>query len=220
MKRNLLALSSAAVLAVYSAGYARTKEAAARFANETGRRRPPEPVPAPMTPPLAAKVATTKASPSKKASAKKALAPDTKAKISETPVAVVSAPGVKDSMPTPVAAPAPVIVAPPVDTTPKTTATTPDSAAKQAAKWKDGVYAAWGTSRHGDIEASVQIMNGKIVDAWISQCWTQYPCSRIAKLPPQVVQRQSENVDAVSGVTQSADAFYYGVMQALIKAKP
>ena len=63
-------------------------------------------------------------------------------------------------------------------------------------------------------------MNGRIVSAWISQCWTRYPCSRIAALPPQVVQRQSENVDTISGVTQSADAFYYGVMEALIKAKP
>ena len=45
MRRNLLALSSAAVLAVYTAGYERTKEAAERFANETEhRKRPPLPI--------------------------------------------------------------------------------------------------------------------------------------------------------------------------------
>ena len=41
----------------------------------------------------------------------------------------------------------------------------------------------------------------------------------IEKLPPQVAQRQSPEVDYVSGATQSTDAFYYGVVEALSKAK-
>jgi uncharacterized protein with FMN-binding domain len=41
----------------------------------------------------------------------------------------------------------------------------------------------------------------------------------IEKLPPQVAARQSPEVDYVSGATQSADAFYYAVVQALSKAK-
>jgi len=157
-----------------------------------------------------------------------------KAKAQAKSAAVAVAPVHKDSTPTapktePVSTPiettpppaAPVAITPPVDSASTKPAVTDSAHATNAvAKWKDGTYSAWGTSRHGDLEASVQIMNGRIVSAWISQCWTRYPCSRIATLPPQVVQRQSENVDTISGVTQSADAFYYGVMQALIKAKP
>jgi uncharacterized protein with FMN-binding domain len=36
---------------------------------------------------------------------------------------------------------------------------------------------------------------------------------------PQVVARQSPNVDYVSGATQSVDAFYWAVIDALSKAK-
>jgi uncharacterized protein with FMN-binding domain len=84
---------------------------------------------------------------------------------------------------------------------------------------KDGVYSGWGTSRHGDIQASVEIKDGRILSATITQCRTRYPCSDIAALPGQVVKRQSPEVDIVSGATQSSDAFYYAVVEALSKAK-
>ncbi|MFI5232260.1 MAG: FMN-binding protein, partial [Gemmatimonadales bacterium] len=84
---------------------------------------------------------------------------------------------------------------------------------------KDGVYYGWGTSRHGDIQASVEIKSGKIIGAYISQCLTQYSCSWVSALPGQVVQRQSAEVDYVSGATQSSNAFYYAVIDALKKAK-
>jgi len=77
----------------------------------------------------------------------------------------------------------------------------------------------WGTSRHGDIQAQVVIENGRIAAATIAQCLTRYSCSVIAKLPPQVAERQSPEVDYVSGATQSANAFYYAVVEALAKAK-
>ena len=85
--------------------------------------------------------------------------------------------------------------------------------------YKDGTYTGWGTSRHGDIQASVTIQNGRIVAAGIAQCWTRYPCSWVDRLPPQVVTRQSAEVDYISGATQSTNAFYYGVVEALTKAK-
>jgi uncharacterized protein with FMN-binding domain len=85
--------------------------------------------------------------------------------------------------------------------------------------WKDGTYTGWGYSRHGNIEAAVVIENGRIASATISQCRTRYSCSVIEKLPPQVAQRQSPDVDYVSGATQSADAFYGAVVEALSKAK-
>ena len=63
------------------------------------------------------------------------------------------------------------------------------------------------------------IDSGRIASATIAQCWTRYSCSVIANLPPQVAQRQSPDVDYVSGATQSANAFYYAVVDALGKAK-
>jgi uncharacterized protein with FMN-binding domain len=93
------------------------------------------------------------------------------------------------------------------------------AAARSAAKWKDGTYKGWGTCRHGDIEAEVVIAGGRITSATISQCLTRYTCDIIGRLPPQVIERQSAEVDYVTGATQSADAFYYAVVQALGKAK-
>lgn len=88
-----------------------------------------------------------------------------------------------------------------------------------APKWKDGTYTGWGTSRHGDIQAQVIIEEGRIKSASIAQCYTRYSCDVIDKIIPQVAQRQSPETDFVSGATQSTNAFYYGVVDALSKAK-
>jgi uncharacterized protein with FMN-binding domain len=84
---------------------------------------------------------------------------------------------------------------------------------------KDGRYNGWGFSRHGNIEAAVTIEGGRIASAVISQCRTRYSCAVIDNLPPEVAQRQSPDVDYVSGATQSADAFYEAVVAALDKAR-
>ena len=60
---------------------------------------------------------------------------------------------------------------------------------------------------------------GRIASATITQCLTRYSCDIIEKLPPEVSQRQSPEVDYVSGATQSAGAFYWAVVGALGKAK-
>ncbi|MBP6774101.1 MAG: FMN-binding protein [Gemmatimonadaceae bacterium] len=86
-------------------------------------------------------------------------------------------------------------------------------------KYKDGTYLGWGTSRHGDIQASITIADGRITAASIAQCWTRYSCSWVAHLPAQIVARQSPDCDYVSGATQSANAFYYAIVDALAKAK-
>lgn len=93
------------------------------------------------------------------------------------------------------------------------------AAAPPPPTYKDGTFTGWGTSRHGDIEATVTIVGGRIVSAVISQCWTRWSCSWIAALPPQVPARQSAEVDYVSGATQSTNAFYWAVVQALSKAR-
>lgn len=97
-------------------------------------------------------------------------------------------------------------------------ATTPEPSAA-VGEYKDGTYSGWGRCRHGRIEASVVIEGGRIVSSEITQCLTRYSCSWIVGLPPQVVARQSADVDYVSGATESADAFYGAVAEALAKAK-
>lgn len=226
IKHNLVALGSAAVLAVYAAGYSRTRSAAQRFATESANRRPPSaptpaaaPAAAAPTPVSEAVVHDTIASPEALAP-KHVAAPSRPARAKPRPADSAS------STPRPVAAEtiAPAVVTPPAmpasDSSAKTVAT--DSAAqtgKERAPYKDGTYSGWGTSRHGDIEASVLIKDGRIAAAIISQCLTRYSCSWISALPGQVTARQSPEVDFVSGATESTNAFYYAVVEALKKAK-
>jgi uncharacterized protein with FMN-binding domain len=91
--------------------------------------------------------------------------------------------------------------------------------AEKPSEWKDGKYSGWGSCRHGDIQASIEIRGGRIISATISSCRTVYSCDVIEKVVPQVVTRQSADVDSVSGATQSADAFFWAVSTALEDAK-
>lgn len=84
---------------------------------------------------------------------------------------------------------------------------------------KDGTYLGWGSCRHGDLQASVVIEGGRIVRAAIAQCFTRYSKNVIAQLPGQVVARQSADVDQISRATESSDAFYQAVTEALALAK-
>jgi uncharacterized protein with FMN-binding domain len=141
-----------------------------------------------------------------------------------TPAAPVSAPSPVPSAPelaAPISVPAAPAPAPAVVAVPAASPTpSPAPAAPQpAAQFKDGTYKGWGTCRHGDIEAQVVIEGGRITSASIAQCLTRYTCDIIGRLPPQVIQRQSAEVDYVTGATESANAFYYAVVGALGKAK-
>jgi uncharacterized protein with FMN-binding domain len=227
---SLVTLSSAAVLAVYAAGYIKTRAAAEQLdAADLGRR--PQ-MPAPST--AGEDVVAPPIEPAKPI-VEPAVTPVVKPAMALSPAVVVKAPGSKDpglrkadaeirkaevtpspgsedpglrkaDPPTPVAEepppppPAPAVLMP-----------------KEV--YKDGTYLGWGTSRHGDIQASVTVTDGRIVAASIAQCWTRYSCSWVAHLPPQVIARQSPDVDYVSGATQSANAFYWAVIDALKKAK-
>jgi uncharacterized protein with FMN-binding domain len=85
--------------------------------------------------------------------------------------------------------------------------------------WRDGYFTGWGQSRHGDIEAWVTIKQGRIVEAGILNCDTRYPCSVIDTIIHQPVDLQSPDVDTVSRATVSANAYYYGLVEALKKAE-
>jgi len=224
---RLVALSSAAVLAVYSAGYMRTRAAAERL-HAAERARVVIPAVAPIATPVVAQDAATPAeapvtpaTPAPESIAPVAAPPKTpvvtpKATATTATVAATGTPSPAPSPAgTPAATPAQTLVAEPAPTpTPS-----PSPAPAPAPQWKDGTFSGWGTSRHGDIEATVVIEAGRITNAYISQCWTRYSCSWVAHLQGQVVTRQSPEVDYVSGATQSTNAFYYAVVQALAKAK-
>lgn len=222
----------AAVLAVYTAGYNRTQTAANLLAAQVAERRAavpalervtlhvpqlgsPAPIPARLLPPPAPLPEPTRkaftASHVETAPARSAAKSDTKIDIpvaaamsvrSEAPQATLTAAQAiapaMNAAPVPANAPAP---------------------APSRPMWKDGTYTGWGYSRHGNIEAAVVIEGGRIASAAISQCRTRYSCDVIDKLIPQVAQRQSPDVDYVSGATQSADAFYGAVVEALSKAQ-
>jgi uncharacterized protein with FMN-binding domain len=213
---SLVALSSAAVLAVYAAGYSRTRSAASRLAAQAVERRPVVPQPLPETPPAALVTPAEPVQPSAPAPVRTA-----------APSRIEPPPGAVDPPAEPAAPPPetrtetvadePVLAVPPVPVAAPAPPAPPP--APPVPTWKDGTYYGWGSSRHGDIQAAVVIESGHILSATIAQCLTRYSCSVIDKLPPEVAQRQSPEVDYVSGATQSANAFYYAVVDALGKAK-
>ena len=236
---KLVVASCAGVLAVYTAGYDRTLAAANRLATQVAERRSavpapervtiqvpglrsPAPIPVPtrllpQTPPLPERARNTTDKPHQETE--------------PTKVAVVVVPA-SAAEPAPIAPPeplppAPQVTAPPINQVSVLMAAPPPvipaapapAPAPPKPAWKDGTYTGWGYSRHGNIEATVIIESGRILSANISQCRTRYSCSVIDRLIPQVAQRQSPDVDYVSGATQSADAFYGAVVEALSKAK-
>jgi uncharacterized protein with FMN-binding domain len=239
---NLVALSSAAVLTVYAAGYLRTSAAADRLEASSVQRRSAAPVqalaphrpgapetpansenqipqgaagaePESASPPAAGTIAARTAA--RKDAAQPVTAVNTVPNRDAAPASTDATNSSATAVPEPVPAAAPVVAA--VDHPVPEPVAAP--VAPAAPKYRDGTYLGWGTSRHGDIQAAVVIEGGRIVSATIAQCWTRYSCSWIADLPPQVVKRQSPEVDYVSGATQSTNAFYYGIVEALAKAK-
>ena len=228
---SLVALGSAAVLAVYTAGYFGTKSAADRFAVQASARRPAIPAPQ-ASAPTAIETAPSSAdsivpevvtSPAPGGSTRSARRRSKEARIRRSEVERSLAPPAPAVTVQPtVAAPSPSLPAPAVELPAVAAEPAPIASASPAApkaQYKDGTYFGWGTSRHGDIQAAVVIQDGRIASATIAQCLTRYSCSVIAKLPPQVAERQSPETDYVSGATQSTNAFYYAVVEALSKAK-
>ena len=219
---SLVALSSAAVLAVYAAGYVRTRSAADRFelqaaGRNAGSRPDAEVRPqAEVRPKPDTTYEPNREVPLKPETTDKpaAVAPPVKASPSSTTSKTLAESPIAEAVPVPAEAPAPVLVAEQKAAEPAIAPATP-----QKSEYKDGTYLGWGHCRHGDIQASVVIAGGRIASATISQCLTRYSCSVIEKLPPEVALRQSPDVDTISGATQSGDAFYYAVTDALLQAK-
>jgi uncharacterized protein with FMN-binding domain len=233
---SIVALSSAAVLAIYGAGYARTREAADRFAQQAAERRPRLPAPQqeqPATVTMDSAVAT--------AAPGEPVAPAAPVPGIPTPVSArTPEPLASASAPTPVpgsAAPKPIPDAPPAaeseETLTAASAAPPDTSVPLPAAapptvvvaepakpaYKDGTYYGWGTSRHGDIQAEVVIEEGRIVLARVEKCQTRWSCNWVIPIPPVILKKQASTYDYVSGATDSSDAFQGAVAEALSQAK-
>jgi uncharacterized protein with FMN-binding domain len=218
ISNGLITLSSAAIVAIYAAGYHRTSPAAHRFDSQIPQQRTSATIAIATPPPAAnpgaaaAPPVSSSAAPANKKNTKKPANPDRKAAPSSASDSTGSSVS-STSAPSPASTTNPPAVA------------APAVPAKSA--YKDGVYLGWGSCRHGDIEASVTIQDGKIALVAISQCLTRYSCGWIAPkipgaglpdLPSQVVERQGPKVDYVSGATESSYAFADAVVAALSKA--
>jgi uncharacterized protein with FMN-binding domain len=248
---GLITLSSAAIFAVYAAGYEQTKEAADRFEQQSAQRLASFPIPvvaeetavspgldsensnrsvladpAALHVALAVPVAGAPAVPtntdSSPAESKVASNPAGTPNVSsvQTLVEAAEIPSTKQTETPPLIEPIAAAITPRAvePATPVPSPAPPPPVVRQSL-YKDGTYEGWGTSRHGDIGVSVVIQDGRIASAVIAQCRTRYPCSWISQLPGQVVSRQSPNVDYVSGATQSVNAYYTAVVEALSRAK-
>ncbi len=95
---------------------------------------------------------------------------------------------------------------------------TPTPAQSQAGSYRDGTYVGLGTSRHGDIQATVVVKGGKITSASISSCMTRYSCSLVNPLVSEVVSTQKAPVHRISGATDSSRAYQLAIQSALSKA--
>ena len=87
------------------------------------------------------------------------------------------------------------------------------------ATYRDGAYSGWGQGPHGRILATVELRNGRIVSATITRCRTRYTCSILAPLLTRVVERQSADVDVITGASDSSLAFSRAVAAALAEAR-
>ena len=116
------------------------------------------------------------------------------------------------------AAAATPVVAVAVASAAATAAPTLTATAATTGAYRDGTYSGAGTSRRGGFEVAVTVQGGRITNVAITKATTQYPASRVAALPAQVVARQSAQVDRVSGATYSVQAFQQAVQQALAQA--
>jgi len=225
-----VAASCAAILAVYAAGYWRTRDEARRLDTSSQARRPERTI----RPPPVARLSTT-------ASAGRASVPVQAVPIQQVPVAGngrssaepaqrrgLEPPPSREVPPSEQTSPAvPAILPVPAEpeqlpaTQALVVAATPEpaSSASSESPWHDGTYTGWGLSRHGDIEARVTIKHGGIVAVGIATCATRYPCYVIDEILQQPLFRQSADVDTVSRATESSDAYSDAVWQALQKAE-
>ncbi|MEI6664984.1 MAG: hypothetical protein WCL53_02380 [Chloroflexota bacterium] len=206
---GLVALGSAAIVAVYATGYIRsepTEAAVIAAATEAARQslaQSPLVIPSQTAAPTQTSNPTATTTQTGTATARPAVPTAT----SSTSTGVQAATPTKAPISAPTPAPTPVKTATPVPTQVVSNGT-----------YRDGTYSGSGTSRHGGIDVTVVVNGGRIVSAEISRCSTRYPCSYIEELPGDVVTNQKVTARYISGATDSSRAYAQAVSAALAKA--
>jgi uncharacterized protein with FMN-binding domain len=180
LNKNLVALGSAAIVAVYAVGYAHTQSSVGSAA-------------APMN------AAATRAA--TQAAASQAISRLSIGRGSDDGRYGDDAAGARQAFP------------------PGYSSATPSATAPVANGYRDGTYTGSASNRRGSLSVAVTIQGGRITDVQLTRYDMYYPASRIARLPGEVIDRQSANVDLVSGATYSAEAFRQAVAQALAQAR-
>jgi len=214
LANSLVALSSAAVIAVYAAGYARTAPASGQFVGTemvSGTDAGAAVSPIPTTAPMVASTATALP-----ANPIQGEGPGGQRGGRQQPGGAVN--GGSNAAPTTNLAPTATATATTITSAAPSKAPAAAPAATTGA-FRDGTYTGTGTSRHGNIGVTVTVQAGKMVAAEISTCGTRYSCSVIAALPGQSVARQSAAVDVVTGATDSTTAYRVAVNAALAQAR-
>lgn len=85
--------------------------------------------------------------------------------------------------------------------------------------YRDGVYEGIGSNRRGSIRVTVTIQKDKITDVEISQFAMHYSEQDVVNMPDEVMNKQSAQVNNVSGATYSTEAFSSAVQDALDQAR-
>lgn len=86
--------------------------------------------------------------------------------------------------------------------------------------YKDGEYVASAKGNNGDVEVSVKIVSGKIDTVTVTKHEETEGISdpAIEKVPAEIVEKQSVEVDSVSGATVTSEAIKQAVATALEEA--
>ncbi|OPH51898.1 FMN-binding protein [Paenibacillus ferrarius] len=86
-------------------------------------------------------------------------------------------------------------------------------------QYKNGTFEGSGSNRRGSIGVKVSITNDKITDVEISHFAMHYSKNDVVGLPQEVIQKQSAQVQNVSGATYSTQAFQDAIEDALTQAR-
>ncbi len=81
--------------------------------------------------------------------------------------------------------------------------------------FKDGVYKGSAKGHKGPIEVEVTVKDSKISDVKILSQTEDRPLKALEEIPRQIVERQSADVDAVTGATHTSDGIKKAVKKAL-----
>jgi uncharacterized protein with FMN-binding domain len=95
----------------------------------------------------------------------------------------------------------------------------PSPSSQTKSLYKEGTFTGSGSNRRGSIQVAVTIKNDKITDVSISDFAMHYSIDDVVGLPNEVLQKQSAQVDNVSGATYSTQAFQDAVQEALSQAQ-